>query len=194
MGYKDNKVKLYTSQSKIVLDILKEEHLFVRREFIEKKYGEVSNIFLEAYDWYSYKAKDIVKKPQGAGYPVWAFTEAEYAGYYPGSYLITLEVPIKEIIFFRMEDWNKILNLSYLAKDEKDQEKFNIKIKDYNISNESDAFTKPFYPHIKSEIIKSWDNLFTKGNLLNENNLCKVPLQASLWEIRREWIIEIKEC
>ena len=163
MGYKDNKVKLYTSQSKIVVDILKEEeHLFVRREFIEKKYGEVSNIFLEAYDWYSYKAKDIVKKPQGAGYPVWAFTEAEYAGYYPGSYLITLEVPIKEIIFFRMEDWNKILNLSYLAKDEKDQEKFNIKIKDYNISNESDAFTKPFYPHIKSEIIKSWDNLFTK--------------------------------
>lgn len=192
MDYKCNKVKLYTSQSPIVIEVLdKEKILHVRRRFIQNKYEEVSKIFLEAYDWYVCKAQNIVGKPEGAGYPVWAFTEADYAGHYPGSYLVTLEVPVEEVIFFRMKDWSKILNLSYLSLDEKDEDRFMDKLKSYNINNESDVFTKPYYPLLKAEVKKSWDNLFMYDKLIKSNLISKKILQASLWEIKSEWVIQI---
>lgn len=190
MDSKYNKIKLYTSQSPVVIETIEKNGVsYVKREFIERKYKEVSHIFLECYDWFKNKAQAIVTKPENAEYPVWAFTESKYAGNYDNAYLITLEVPIEEVIFFKMEDWNKILNLKYLPKDNKDEERFNKKLEVYNIKNEADIFTKPFYPHLKSEVKKSWDNLFRFDKLIKEQGLPSEPFQASLWEIKKEWIL-----
>lgn len=189
-----NKVKLYTTQMPVVIETIEKKGVsYVKREFIEKKYREVSHIFLECYDWFINKAQKIIDRPEEAGYAVWAFTEAKYAGAYNGTYLITLEVPIEEIIFFKMEDWNRILNLRYLPKDNKDEEKYNKKLRAYNISDETEIFMKPFYPQLKSEIKKSWDNLFRFDKSIKEKGIFEKPFQASLWQIKNEWVTDIKK-
>jgi len=193
MGAECDKVRLYTTQSPEVVKILENEKIcHVKKEHINKKYQEVSYIFLEAYNWYISKAKDIVKKPEGVEYPYWAFTEPEFAGWYPGNYMLILEIPINNVIFFRNDAWNRILNMRYLPQNEEDEKKYNDMLKKYNISNELDIFNKPFYPQLKSEVKKSWDNLFLYDKLVREEVIPRDHLQASLWEIKSEWIIEKK--
>ncbi|WP_063554221.1 DUF3841 domain-containing protein [Clostridium ljungdahlii] len=193
MGSKSNKIILYTSQSPEVIKVLMEHKVcYVKREFIVKKYQEISSIFLEAYNWYISKAQNIVKKPENAEYPFWTYTKIDYAGWYPGNYLLSLEVPVEEGIFFKAEDWNKILNLKYLAADEKDEIMHKNMLAKFNISIESDIVTKPFYPNLKSEVKKSWDNLFKYHQLIKSGAMKEKSLQAGLWKLKKEWIIDIK--
>ena len=52
MDYKDNQVILYTSQSQVVIEkLLKRDRHIVERTFIQEKYGEVSQAFLQVYSW-----------------------------------------------------------------------------------------------------------------------------------------------
>lgn len=193
MDTKNNKITLYTSQSPEVIKALLEHKVcYVKREFIVKKYQEVSSIFLEAYNWYISKAQNIVKKPENAEYPFWTYTKIDYAGWYPGNYLLSLEVPVEECVFFKAEDWNKILNLKYLDVNEEDEKKHKDMLIRQNISIESDIFTKPFYPNLKSEVKKSWNNLFEYDKLIKSGAIQARDLQAGLWELRKEWIIDIK--
>ncbi|CAB1246465.1 DUF3841 domain-containing protein [Clostridium sp. MT-14] len=194
MGAKNNKVILYTSQSSVVVKSLMEQKIcHVKREYIVKKYQEVSQIFLEAYDWYISKARNIVEKPEHAEYPFWTFTEIDYAGWYPGNYLLCLNVPIEKIIFFKIEDWNKILNLKYLSVSKEDGKEYECMLAKQNISIESDIFTKPFYPNLKLKVKKSWDNLFKYDKLVKSGIMHVGTMQAALWELKKEWISYIKE-
>lgn len=61
-----------------------------------------------------------------------------------------------------------------------------------NITIESDIFTKPFYTYLKSKVKKSWENLFKYDELIKSGAMNKSVLQASLWELRKEWIVDIK--
>lgn len=194
MGTKSNKVILYTSQSPVVIKALLEHKVcYVKREYIVNKYQEVSSIFLEAYNWYINKAQNIVKKPEHAEYPFWTFTKVDYAGWYPGNCMLTLEVPIEEVIFFKVEDWNKILNLKYLGVDEEDEKRYKDMLVKQNISIESDIFTKPFYPNLKAEVKKSWDNLFKYDKLIKSGVMQEEDLQSGLWKLAKEWIVDIRK-
>ncbi|WPC44084.1 DUF3841 domain-containing protein [Clostridium sp. JS66] len=194
MGTKSDKIILYTSQSPIVIKTLLEQKVcYVKREYIVKKYQEVSGIFLEAYNWYIDKAQNIVKKPEHAEYPFWTHTKVDYAGWYPDNYLLSLEVPVEECVFFRYEDWNKILNLKYLAADEKDERIHKDILTKFNISIESDIFTKPFYPNLKPEVKRSWDNLFKYDKLIKSGVMQEEDFQSSLWKLAKEWIVDIRK-
>ena len=192
MDRKDNKIKLYTTQKPIVIETLEEKGIYhVKKEFIQMKYREVSHIFLQCYDWFISKAKNIVDRPEGAEYPVWAYADPRYAGYFENTYLLELEVPIEDVILFKMDDWNKILNLRYLAKDNKDELRYMDRLKSYNIQDETEIFMKPYYPQLKSIVRKSWDNLFKYNEIIKENGLTEGSIQGSLWEIKKSWISNI---
>ncbi len=191
MGAEGGKIRLYTSQSHEVVNLLKEQKVIhVKREYIIKKYEEVSHVFLEGYDWFVNKAPSIVEKPQGAGYPYWAFTDPEYTSWTPECAMLTLEVPVEEAVFFRVEDWYKILNLSYLPRDEKDGQSFDRLLDNYGIKNKMEIFTKPFYPDLKQKIKKSWDNLFQYHNEVKDGTKERFHIQAGLWELKLDWVID----
>lgn len=193
MGTESNKVILYTSQSPVVVKaLMKQGVCYVKREYIIKKYHEVSKVFLEAYDWYINKAQNIVKRPEQGEYPFWTFTQVEYAGWYPDSYLLSLEVPIEKVVFFKVTDWNKVLNLKYLSVNEDDEKKYNDMLIKQNIPIESDIFTKPFYPNLKFKVKRSWENLFRYDKLIKSGTMQVGTMQAALWELRKEWIIDIQ--
>lgn len=182
----NGKIILWTSQSKIVWDILNEKGIYhARKEFIAKKYGEVANIFLEAYTWFIPRAEQLVPKPQGAEFPIWAFTDPKYIGHQSGCAILEIKVDAEQALLFDQMRWNRILNLSYIPKDENDAQKFASLLGQYGIHNEADAYMKNYYPHLKTIIKKSWDRLFDQNIIVSESH------QAALWEIRRDWIKNI---
>lgn len=194
MGAENRKIRLYTSQSKVVVKLLQEQKVCnVKREYIVNKYEEVSHIFLEAYDWYISKAVNFVDRPQGAGYPYWAFTDSEYAGWSPDCTMLALDIPINEAVFFKIKDWYNILNLCYLPKDEKDQESFDKLLNNYNIKNNMDIFTTPYYPDMKRKVKNSWDNLFKYHSGIVDGTMDMQYVQAGLWQLKLEWVVDSKQ-
>lgn len=192
MDIKNNKVTLYTAQRPIVMETLDKEGIYyVKKEYIKMKYQEVSKVFLEAYNWFVIKAKGLVEKPQEAEYPIWTFTNPAFVDAHQGDYLLTLKVPIEYIVFFSAEDWNKVLNFKYIPRDKLDKLEYEKKLQKYNIHDESQIYMTSFYPHLKPELKKSWDRLFIYDKSIVLNKLDKEVFQASLWEIRKDWIANI---
>lgn len=184
MSKSNKKIRLYTSQKEIVLDTIREKGIYqVKKEFIIKKYEEVANVFLEPYNWFIRNAVNMVPKPEGAEYPIWLFTDLKYVENHEDSHVLEIEVDIENVILFDPLKWNRILNLAYIPKDEKDWITYNESLEKQGIKDESSIYMTNFYPYLKQKVRKSWDSLFEEDIDLSKTN------QAALWEIRREWIV-----
>lgn len=185
-----NRVKLYSAQSSLVADILDRDGIcHSKREYVERKYGESAKVFLAAYDFYVREAQKYVERPNGAEFPYWAFKDLHSVEQSGDSRLLKLEVPVDEVIFFDMYDWNKILNLQYLGEDESDEEEFKNMLVDYGVKRESDVILTNFYPHLKSQVQNSWKRLFNHHEDIKNGNYEGVrSVQVGLWRIKKDWM------
>lgn len=191
MDKKDNKVILYSSQTDPVVETIERDGVcFSKRQYVTKKYGESAPIFVAAYDWFIKEAEKYVPKPNGAEYPYWAFMDLYSVDQSGDSNLLKLSVPLDEVIFFDMYDWNKILCLQYLGESKAEEEKFRQMLADYGIRKESDVILTNFYPALKNQVLKSWKNLFRHHDKIKQGNIEGVgSVQAGLWQIKKEWIV-----
>lgn len=189
MDYKDHQVILYTSQNQRVIDkLLQNGRHVVERTFIKEKYGETSQVFLQAYSWYRQNAEQVVERPEDAESAIWTFLDMKYLDYSADSQILKLRVPLEKIVFFRMSDWNKILNLRLLGTDE-EQADYYAKLKKFNVAYEGDVYTTAFYPHLKTELVQSWRKLFQYDKKIKETKeLPFEDIQGGIWEIRSSWI------
>lgn len=189
MDYSDNQVTLYTSQSQVVVDkMLESGRHVVESAFIKEKYGEASQVFLQAYSWYRQKAATVVERPSDAESAIWTFLDVKYLDYSADSQIIKLSVPIDKVVFFRMSDWNKILNLRLLGTEE-EQAEYSEKLKKYQVAYEGDVYTTAFYPHLKTELVRSWQNLFQYDQAIKETKTLPFEdIQGGIWELRNDWI------
>lgn len=189
MDYEDNKVTLYTSQSQeVVANLLESGRHLVKNVYIKEKYGETSQVFLQAYGWYRQHAAQIVERPPAAESAIWTFLDAKYVNYSLDSQMIKLRVPIEKIVFFRMADWNKILNLRLLGTLE-EQAAYAAQLKKYRIRYEGDVYTTGFYPHLKAELVRSWQKLFQYDQAIKEMKCLPFEdIQGGIWEIQACWI------
>ncbi|MCT4564808.1 MAG: DUF3841 domain-containing protein [Maledivibacter sp.] len=185
---KKDTIRLWTCQNKIVLDTITKQGVYhVKREYITNKYKEVSKIFLTAYDWFVINGKNIVQPPKGAEFPIWTWGDSRYVEHFEDSVILALEIEKDKVILFDSGKWNKILNLSYIPKDENDYGIFRNELKRYNITDDSEAYMSNFYPLLKSKIRKSWERLFDEDISISGVN------QGAIWEIRKEWVVEVFE-
>ena len=183
-------MKLYTVQTDQVLETLAQTgQCYVKRDYVTQKYGESASVFLHAYSWYAAYASRIVPRPPEAETAVWTFCQPDYLECHPGSHLLSLEVPLSCCVFFRMGDWNKILNLRYLGKDRKEEVAFAEKLARQGVSYEGDVVTTPFYPVLKRELLESWQNLFSYDAAVKTGEIVPYPdMQAGLWCLKQEWV------
>lgn len=190
MDYQDNQVRLYTSQSNIVVEKLQASGRHcVAETFIREKYEETSHVFLQAYRWYRQQAAEIVERPADAESGIWTFLDVSYLDRSPDAQILQLQVPLEKVVFFRMSDWNKILNLRLLGTEE-EQRRYRDKLKTYAVPYEGDVYTTPFYPHLKRELTGSWEKLFQYDEDIKRNKILPfADFQGGLWEIRREWVV-----
>jgi hypothetical protein len=183
-------IEIWTQQSRKVKNLLFEkQRLTVKKRFIKQKYGAEAEIFLKAYDFFVKEAEKIVKKPENAEYPFWAAVDPETALSGGGGVLLKLKVPEEKIIFFDKKKWNQILNLSYIADNQKDLNQHRDNLKKLGITDDSEVMLSPHYPVLKNKIKQSWQKLFEAKN----DGFNPKRKGAALWELRSRWVEEVIE-
>lgn len=189
MDCKDHRIKLYSAQAPIVVEMLMRDGVcFSKEEYVAKKYEESAKIFLAAYGWFVNEAQKYVPRPDGAEYPYWAFKDPDSVDGSGGGTVLTLDVPVDEAVFFDVYDWNKILCLQYIGTSEADEKQFSSLLADYGIRRQSDVVLTNFYPDLKQQVLESWKRLFRHHEAIKAGDYSGVrKVQAGLWQIRREW-------
>ncbi len=187
MGCGRETVTVFSPQAEPVLKAIEQDGIcFSREAYVQKKYGESPPIFLTAYRWYVKAAQSIVPRPDGAEFPYWGFTDPRFTDASAGGSLLTLKVPADEVVFFRPEDWNKILCLSLIGENDAEEAAFRSELNACGLHT-TDVMLTSFYPDWKHRISDSWPRLFRfhQAFLSGESDL---PMQAGLWRIKKEWI------
>ncbi len=193
MEIQNNTVTLYACQHPIVWETIQEKGVYlVKKKFITQKYQESSKVFLHAYDWFISNAEKIAPRPEGAEYAVWVFTDPKITEGFWGDYFMELEVPLESAVFFDKGDWNKVLNMSYIGDSEPERLLHIRALEKCGIQHESEVFLTPFYPQFKSKIQKSWQKLFRFDSQIKSTGVIPYPMQAAIWEIKKEWVRSYK--
>lgn len=191
MDYENHRIVLYSIQSREVVDALKENGVhYAKTERIREKYGEVSNVFLSAYAWYKTNASLLLPRPREAESAIWAYFNLKYIERAPEYSILKLSVPTDRAVFFRMEDWNKILNLRFIGEDAEEERLFDKKLSLYGVRYEGDIYLQPFYPQLKQELVKSWNRLFRYNEAVRSGDVDIIPdIQAGMWEMKADWVV-----
>ena len=183
-------ITLYTAQAPVVMETLNTYGIYcVKMAFVDQKYGDQAWIFKEAYSFFAQNAARILPLPEGSQTAIWAYADEKWTGANVGSWALELQVPRDQVILFDLRLWNKILNLNYIGEDEDDERRFEERLESMGIQYPTQVFSTPFYPQLKQEIRKSWQRLFG-----SDANCPQAYLQAGLWELRQEWIVEARQC
>lgn len=194
MADRCNTVKLYASQTDVVVEALRRDGVCYSKEaYVRRKYQESAPIFVTAYSWFVGKAREIVPCPAGAEYPYWAFRDLYSLDQSGGGNVLELSVPIDQAVFFDVMDWNKIMRLSYIGASEKEEEAFREEMRERGL-NYNDVMLTQFYPEYKKQIMKSWDRLFRHHEEIKSGDCTGIhSVQAGLWQIREEWVDKIQK-
>lgn len=188
------KVTLWTRQDTRFLDAIRQEGVFhAKKEYIEEKNQELSPYFLKLYDWFVAEADKIVPKPENAQYPIWCSVTDEYMlrGAH-GNILIELSIDEEKIVYFDSPKWDLVLNHVYIAKDLDEQRRFDEELKRRGITNSFsllDDHHRKFYPDLAQKVMRSWTRIFD----VDKNSADKFSVQANIWEIRPQDIVQILE-
>ncbi len=176
---------LYTAQAPVVLDAIEREGLsFVKREYIQNKYGDQSWVFQQAYSFFAQHAPAYGDKPAYAESGIWCYCDRRWASSGAGGCLLELEVPADQAVLFDLRVWNKMLNLQYVGADEADEEAFEQTLASRGVRNHTEIFSTPFHPVLKQQVLASWQRLFDSAQ-----DCPPEYLEAGLWEIRKEWLV-----
>lgn len=193
MDSQDHPLILYTAQTQPVLDaISRDKTCFNRACYIEQKYQEVSSIFLTAYRQFVQEAVKKVPPPQGAEFPYWAFENPRDLYVSTDCKVLKLAVPRGEALLFDVRDWNKVLQFRFLGATEEEERAFEQDLTRRGITV-WDVMNTNFYPDLRRRILKSWGRVLRHHEALCSGDRRGVSsVQAALWQIREEWIVEMR--
>lgn len=181
-------MRVWTRQHESVLQKLNDDGRYVMEtKNVSLDMPEYKHIMMEVYSWLANNMPNKHLKPQDADLPIWVVLKND-AAMLPsdGTILLELEVDESSLCYVNINKWGMILNYSYIPIDENDDKRHTKLLKQYNISD-TKAYMSNFYPIIKNEIRNSWIRLFDDNVLINEGREC----YGLIWEIKKEWIIEV---
>lgn len=186
-------VRLYSAQTSLVREkLFREGVCFNRAVYVEKKYGESAPIFLTAYRWFAAEAARLVPPPPGAELPYWAFRDLYSVEPSGDGHALALDVPLDQVIFFDMYDWNKVVRLEYIGETEAQERAFRRELRDRGITGR-DVMLTQFYPDQRQAVLESWKRLFRRHEAIRAGDLAGVGgVQAALWQLRREWVVPVE--
>ena len=189
------KVTLWTRQDSRFLDAIKKEGVFyVKKEYIDEKFDDLAPYFIKLYSWFVENAEKRVPRPnENIKFPIWCSINSDYMlrGAH-GNVLIELSIDEDKIVYFDSPKWDLVLNHNYIAKNAQDQEEFDEMLLKNGLKNSFillDDKHRNFYPHIAKQIVKSWERIFD----VNKDDENIFAVQANIWEIRPEDIVDIRE-
>ena len=92
-------------------------------------------------------------------------------------------------MLFDLYDWNKVLRMQFLGEPEEERA-FRRELALRGL-REQDVMLTDFYPELKRQILDSWPRLLRHHQALLAGDDTGVGgVQAGLWQLRREWVLE----
>ena len=181
-------VTLYTAQQPVVLDCIERDGVsVVKRAYIDKKYGDAAWSFQEAYAFFRREMAMRIAPPAGAESPVWLYMDRRWCFMGPDSLLLSFRIPADRLLFFDRRLWERILNLEYLGRDAADEGAFEKELKSIGLSGTQKVFSTAFYPLQRRKVRESWKRLFESADCPESYR------QAAVWELRKEWLVEVQK-
>lgn len=183
-------VRLYTRQNDKTLSQLEREGRIInRREYVRMHFGDVADLFLESYDWFTEEASKRLPKPEDVHAPIWCSISTENClKPIPETVVYVLDVPEDMVIYFDDVKWDYVLNRIYLPKDEKDEAAYKKHLKDLGVENRFEILSgkyKGMFPDEEDRIRESWKRAFEIDEW-TVFNVC-----GNIWEIKKEWVKKI---
>jgi len=191
MGLAEPDVRtLWTRQDAAVEKELEREGVYrVKEEYIRKKNDTISDFYLRLYKWYTREAKRYISFE--GEYPIWlSITDEMMLQPTEGAVILKVEIPADQYILCNYDAWGYVVNYFYVPIDDKDREEHQEKLRRYGIATDDELLLTDkgnFYPLLKRELFDSWKRVFTQNP-----KSAKEGLVATAWEIRREWVKEIR--
>lgn len=187
---KGKTVRLYTRQNdKTLYPLEREGRIINQRVYVELHFGDIAPLFLDSYDWFTKEAAKRVAKPADVQAPIWCSISRENClKPIEGTVVYVLEVPEEQVIYFDEAKWDYVLNRIYLPKDKEDETRYKEELKARGIANGFEFFQGRYqgmYPEEERKIQESWKRVFDIDNW-TIFNVC-----GNLWEIRKEWVLQI---
>lgn len=186
---KEDCMKVWTMQPKSVLDEIEITGTYRCDRSLSFNLSKPDSLDSK-YQWLITRMEDrIGKRPEGVEYPIWAWHTWDGKRQCPNvespaflkrnedKVLLTLEIPEKDVVLTDFEAWQIVLDGGYLTK-EIDEEKLE-ELEAYIDSLDEDTLEK--------EIEKSWENVLEYPNF-GANSF----VQATFWEIKKEYVIDTK--
>lgn len=181
---------LWTRQVPQVWEELEKTGVYrVKEEYIRKKNDTIADYYLELYRWYTKEARKHIEIPEELQYPVWlCVSEETMLQPTANTVILKIEVPKDKVMICNMEAWGYVVNYWYVPLDDKDEEEHNAELKRYGVQEDELIRTSKgnFYPLLKKKIVDSWGRVFTMPPANNNDAV------ATIWEIRREWVKEVR--
>jgi len=161
----------------------------IKREHLVSKFDVVSEYVISLYEWFVEAAMQRLHKPEAVEFPIWcSISEENMMRPIEGTVVYVLEVDPSEIIYFDGGKWDYVLNHLYIPLDAEDEAAYK---KEMALRGHKDVFSfitdkgSRFYPEERKQVMDSWHRIFD----IEDWNIFKV--QANIWEIRPEMIVEI---
>lgn len=148
--------------------------------------------YKECYDWMASQMKKRVgPPPDGIEYPIWAWYKWEGKHHKPDLRMerwnngykgdifacIELEVPEKSILLSDFDAWSIILLNGFVSDTEKEQKELTAL---YEVSQDKKHFKQC-----------NWERAFDISPFENDWTLRGDSIQATFWEIKREYIVDV---
>lgn len=137
--------------------------------------------FIQAYEWMAEQMENRISiSPKGIRFPIWAWYQWEGKRKQPdlrvhgrgwsekGTHLVllTIDAPDECVLLSDFDNWHFVINNEPLT-------------------NDNSAI------HSEEEKKKSWENIFISNKAISKST-DSLSIQATLWEIKAEWVLNIK--
>lgn len=183
-------VNLYTRQHENSLYELKNKGIIQnKRLYVSLHMRDISDFFLEKYDYFVKMASKRVPKPNDISYPIWcSVSKGNCLKPIEKEVVYAITVPKDEVIYFDGAKWDLVLNNQYVSLDEDDAKRFDKELVKRRIDNSFNIFDRKYdemFDNLREEIVNSWERIF------EITDRSEFVVQANLWQIKEEWIKHI---
>ena len=183
-------VNLYTRQHENSLYELKNKGIIQnKRLYVSLHMRDISDFFLEKYDYFVKMAAKRVPKPDDISYSIWcSVSKGNCLKPIEKEVVYAITVPKDEVIYFDGAKWDLVLNNQYVPLDEDDAKRFENFLKKCSADKVYNLFEKKYngiFDDIREEIVSSWERIF------EITDRSEFVVQANLWQIKEEWIKHI---
>ena len=103
--------------------------------------------------------------------------------------ILKIEAPMNSVLLCNNDAWGYRVNYWYVPTDKADEEKHRMELSRYGIHSDDELIKSHkgnFYPHLRQKIERCWSRVFT------QTNIEETMLVATMWELRREWVKEVR--